>query len=113
MRGTFAFAVIETRQVRGAPGTDIFLARDPVGIKRPAIPYQRWSDTCLRGARGPRDLLLDLFVPRRMCWTPIPSTPDDVIDSWILELPTEVAANFLGAGDKDGRVTDAPRTFLR
>jgi len=29
----FAFAAIETRQVRGAPATDIFLADEPQGIK--------------------------------------------------------------------------------
>lgn len=29
----FAFAVIETRQIRSVPGPDIFLAHDPLGIK--------------------------------------------------------------------------------
>ena len=44
---------------------------------------------------------------------PIPGTADDAVDGWILGLPPEIAANFLGAGDKDGRVAAASGTFLR
>ncbi len=40
---------------------------------------------------------------------PIPSAANDVVDRWILGLPLELAANFLGACYEDGWVTVTPR----
>ncbi len=62
-------------------------------------------------ARMPFDQPSKILVAARMNSMPIPRAPDDVVDRWEPWLPKKIAANFLGAGDKDGRVAAASRSF--